>query len=272
MSKKPELNISVMQLCSGDNTQENQKQILEYLNSVPKNTDVVFLPENALFMKISSQSPAVGLALSDAIYRPFQSWAKTTSTHLIFGANPTQVPEGVANATIWISPEGLIEQVYSKIHLFDVDVEGQKPVRESDQFVPGSNRSILEVEGWKIGLSICYDVRFAELYLDYAKQGVDILAIPAAFLEPTGEAHWHVLLRARAIESQCFVVAAAQGGEHHGEGSARRKTYGHSLVVSPWGKVLFDMDLQSGVQSVTLKEHALTNTREQIPMASHRKL
>ena len=272
MSKKPELNISVMQLCSSDDTSENQQIILEHLKTVPSSTDVVFLPENAIFMKISNKSPEVGVALSDPVYVPFKEWCKSTNTHILFGANPTQVPEGVANATIWITPEGDVKQVYSKIHLFDVDVEGQKPVRESDQFVPGSERSIIEIEGWKIGLSVCYDVRFSELYREYARQSVDIIAVPAAFLEPTGEAHWHVLLRARAIESQCFVVAAAQGGEHHGVGEARRRTYGHSLVVSPWGKVLLDMDLDLGAQTLSLNDQSLKNTREQIPMSSHRKL
>ncbi len=272
MSKKPQLNISVMQLCSSDDTYKNQQQILRLLEYIPRETDVVFLPENALFMKISSQSPKVGLALGDSIYEPFIHWAQSTKTHLLFGANPTQVPEGIANATIRVSPHAGVQQVYSKIHLFDVDVEGQKPVRESDQFVAGSDRSVIEIEGWKIGLSICYDVRFSELYLDYAKQGVDVLAIPSAFLEPTGKAHWHVLMRARAIESQCYVVAAGQAGEHKGVGGARRRTYGHSLVVSPWGDVLVDMELQEGVRFVTLDEKLIKNMREQIPMVNHRKL
>lgn len=266
------LNISVVQLCSNDDTEFNKTRVLDLLQEVPPETNVVFLPENSLFMKISSESPKRGIALDDPIYEPFQTWAQKTNTHILFGGNPTAVNDGVANATVWVQPNGKIEMPYSKIHLFDVDVEGQKPVRESDQFVAGGDRGIIDIHGWKVGLSICYDVRFSELYSEYAKQKVDLIAIPAAFLQPTGEAHWHVLMRARAIESQCFVVAAAQGGEHQGVSGAKRQTYGHSLVVSPWGSVLMDMGTKPEVQSLSLDRALIRKTREQIPMANHRKL
>ncbi|NJM10425.1 MAG: hypothetical protein HC883_06135 [Bdellovibrionaceae bacterium] len=160
--------------------------------------------------------------------------------------------------------------VYTKVHLFDVDVEGAPPVRESELFVNGDHPAILDFHGWKIGLSICYDLRFAELYLNYA-QAVDLILVPSAFLVPTGEAHWHTLLRARAIEAQAYVAAPAQGGEH-GSGDQFRSTYGHSLVVDPWGRVVVDMKLETGLQTVELVREAIEKVRRQIPMKSHRRL
>ncbi|MEO0337565.1 MAG: nitrilase-related carbon-nitrogen hydrolase [Pseudomonadota bacterium] len=162
---------------------------------------------------------------------------------------------------------------YSKIHLFDVDVEGQKPIRESDDFVAGTAPKIIEIEGWRIGLSICYDIRFSELYLHYVKSGVDLIAIPAAFLPPTGEAHWEVLQRARAIEAQCFVVSSAQSGEHQSVRSgAKRVSYGHGLAVDPWGRVLLNMGTEVGAEQMVLSRSLLSRVRGQIPMGSHRKL
>ncbi|NJL72346.1 MAG: hypothetical protein HC888_12600, partial [Candidatus Competibacteraceae bacterium] len=177
------------------------------------------------------------------------------------------------NCTIWFRAGHSPRIVYSKIHLFDVDVEGAPPVRESDHFHPGEAPAVLHVKGWKIGLSICYDLRFAELYLRYA-QSVDLILIPAAFLVPTGEAHWHVLVRARAIEAQAYVAAPAQAGGHRSVGrpSAVRATYGHSLVVDPWGVVLADLGSGVGLKVVTLEREAIAKVRRQIPMAGHRRL
>jgi predicted amidohydrolase len=155
--------------------------------------------------------------------------------------------------------------------LFDVEVAGAPPVRESDYFNGGSEARVVEIDGWKFGLSICYDLRFAELYLRYAREKADVILVPSAFLVPTGEAHWHVLLRARAIEAQCFVAAPAQSGEHHSD-SQVRKTYGHSLVVDPWGKVLAELKESPQIQVVELDRELITKARRQIPMGGHRRL
>src|SRR5690606_21217857 len=127
--------------------------------------------------------------------------AQKNQMHVILGSVPWKEAAGVFNAMLWISPRGEIRIPYKKTHLFDVDVEGHKPVRESDDFVHGEGPQVIHVEGWKIGLSICYDLRFAELYISYSRIPVDMILIPSAFLVPTGEAHWHILNRARAIES-----------------------------------------------------------------------
>ncbi|MCB0407004.1 MAG: carbon-nitrogen hydrolase family protein [Bdellovibrionales bacterium] len=274
MSHTSTLNISVLQLCSTDHPSENQKNILKLLEKVPSETQVVFLPENSLYMKLGEKSPTYHFQNTDSIYEPFREWSSQRQCHLLFGANPVSANGGgVKNATVWVKPSGQVEDVYSKIHLFDVDVEGHKPVRESDQFIHGSTPKVIDICGWKLGLSICYDLRFSELYQIYAKQEVDIIAVPAAFLVPTGSAHWHVLLRARAIESQAFVVAAAQAGTHLGTHEQKRETYGHSLVVDPWGRVLIDMETKNWqVANLTLDCSALRQVRAQIPMSRHRRL
>jgi deaminated glutathione amidase len=181
----------------------------------------------------------------------------------------------LSNATVWIDPSGDIKIKYRKIHLFDVDVEGQKPIRESDHFAPGYRPEIIEIGGWRIGLTICYDLRFADLFLAYAREAVDLVLVPSAFLVPTGRAHWETLLRARAIESQLYVAAAAQSGEHASAiGDAKRYTYGRSLVVDPWGGIMAEAKTEaSGVQVLTslLRQSELAKVRAQIPMASHRK-
>src|SRR5690606_14018795 len=143
------------------------------------------------------------------------------------------------NATLYWPPGQPAKVVYSKIHLSDVEVDGAPPVRESDHFWPGEKAETWQILVWRFGLSICFDFRFAELYAHYA--GVlDAILIPSAFLVPTGEAHWNVLIRARVIENQAFVIAPAQTGAHRSETGAVRKTYGHSMVVDPWGRVLLD--------------------------------
>jgi predicted amidohydrolase len=186
---------------------------------------------------------------------------------------PLKLGDKFSNSTVFLNPNVDPHVVYSKIHLFDVDVEGAPPVRESDHFVNGSGPALIDFRGWKLGLSICYDLRFPELYLNYA-QKADLILVPSAFLVPTGEAHWHVLLRARAIESQCYVAAPAQSGEHvsHLDSGQVRKTYGHSLIVDPWGRALEEMASGLDIRTVELSRTPIEKARRQIPMKAHRRL
>ena len=161
----------------------------------------------------------------------------------------------------------------TKPYLFDVDVVGAPQARESAAFSYGAKAQVITLNGWKIGLSICYDLRFSELYSKYAQKNVDVILVPSAFLVPTGKAHWHSLLRARAIESQAFIVAAAQSGDHQNANAQHRYTYGHSLVVDPWGVVLKDLETPGAdLAVVELDSAQLKKVREQIPMAKHRRL
>lgn len=267
------LNIAAIQLSSVDQPDKNETLLLQALSYVPEDTDLVVTPENTLFFRLSTHSSWQSVPTLDSVlFRTLQQWCEQRNTTLLL-TSPLKTSAGVNNATIAIRPQKAPEIVYRKIHLFDVDVEGENPVRESDLFVAGEKPAVIDVKGWKVGLSICYDLRFAELYSIYATQSVDLICVPSAFLVSTGEAHWGTLLRARAIESQAFIVAPAQVGPHIGVQQAVRETYGHSMIIDPWGRVLAQRTLESpSVVSGLLEKSMLDKVRRQIPMASHRRL
>ncbi|MCM2280863.1 MAG: carbon-nitrogen hydrolase family protein [Bdellovibrionaceae bacterium] len=278
MTRAPELHIAVCQLTSSDRFEQNALEIEKRLDSLsdPSSLDVVFFPENALYMRLRDDAKPMGLHLDDEALMRLVRWSVRHQVPLHIGSVPLLEKDKITNASLLLTPDGQVRPIYRKIHLFDVDVVGQKPVRESDVFTRGEEPSIFEIKGWKFGSSICYDVRFSELYLRYAKAGVDVIVIPAAFLTTTGKAHWEVLLRARAIESQAFVVAAAQGGVHHGVDGGQRETHGHSMVVDPWGVVLAEAPQEASraeqILRVTLKSERVEAVRRQIPMKNHRTL
>jgi deaminated glutathione amidase len=173
--------------------------------------------------------------------------------------------EKLVNRSLLYSPEGRIVARYDKIHLFDVELPSGDIIRESEAY-DGGERGALVTTGWsKLGLTICYDVRFPSLYRALAKEGAEIITVPSAFTVPTGEVHWHVLLQARAIETGCFVIAAAQGGRHE----SGRETYGHSLIVSPWGKVIADAGSDPGIILAELDLDEVRQARCRIPALNH---
>ena len=176
--------------------------------------------------------------------------------------------EKLANRSIIISPDGVIAARYDKMHLFDVDLASGETWRESFAYIGGEHPVMVQTPLGLMGLAICYDMRFPDLFSAYAKSGVDILALPSAFTVPTGEAHWHILLRARAIESAAFVIAAAQCGMHE-DG---RQTYGHSLVIDPWGTILLDMGSAAGLAWVDLDLDSMMRVRKQIPVRANRRV
>ncbi len=169
------------------------------------------------------------------------------------------------NRSFLIDDKGAIAATYDKIHMFDVDLENGVSFRESKAFRPGDCAVVAETPWGGLGMTVCYDVRFAYLYRALAKAGADILMVPAAFTRQTGKAHWHILLQARAIETGCFVVAAAQCGDHE-DG---RETYGHSLIVAPWGEVLADGGEAPGVVSAELDFARIEKARNMVPALSH---
>jgi predicted amidohydrolase len=166
----------------------------------------------------------------------FRALARETGAHLLLGSIMIRRTgeERLANRSFLIAPDGNIVARYDKIHMFDVDLPGGESYRESAVFQPGEAAVVARLPWGMLGLTVCYDLRFPQLYRSLAQSGAEFLTIPSAFTVPTGKAHWHVLLRARAIENGCFVFAPAQCGEH-AEG---RRTYGHSLIVAPWGEIL----------------------------------
>ncbi|MEK6746704.1 MAG: carbon-nitrogen hydrolase family protein [Pseudomonadota bacterium] len=169
------------------------------------------------------------------------------------------------NRSLLFNPEGEIMSHYDKIHLFDVEVGDGQVYRESSKIIAGDKAVIAPTPWAKLGMTICYDVRFPQLYRALAKAGAGIIAVPAAFTQVTGEAHWHVLLRARAIETGCFIIAPAQTGTHAGG----RKTYGHSLVVDPWGKIIADGGTEEGIISADIDLSEVAKMRGKLPNLQH---
>ena len=172
-----------------------------------------------------------------------------------------------ANRGFVIDDRGAIRARYDKIHLFDVDLAGGESWRESSAYAPGQRAVAVDTPWGRLGLSVCYDLRFPDLYRALSDGGATMLAIPAAFTVPTGKAHWHVLMRARAIEAAAFVIAAAQTGRH----DDGRETFGHSLVIDPWGEVLLDMGEEEGLAVVEIDPARLAEARARIPVLAHRR-
>ncbi len=171
----------------------------------------------------------------------------------------------LANRSYLVDPSGAVVARYDKIHMFDVDLVGGESYRESNAFRPGGRTVLAETPWGILGMTVCYDLRFPQLYRALAQAGADFLAIPSAFTVPTGRAHWQVLMRARAIENGCFVFAPAQWGEH-AEG---RRTYGHSLIVDPWGAVLADAGEGVGIITARIEVDAIAKARRMVPSLQH---
>jgi predicted amidohydrolase len=174
-----------------------------------------------------------------------------------------------ANRSFLISPDGTVAARYDKIHMFDVNVSATEVYRESDGYRPGSKAEVVGTPFAKIGMTVCYDVRFPALYRRLAQGGAQIITVPAAFNHITGAAHWETLLRARAIETGCFVLAPAQTGFHPEANGKGRKTHGHSLAISPWGEVLADAGTEAGVTLVDLDLTEVDKARGRVPSLTH---
>ena len=202
----------------------------------PEMTTILDRDRERLLAEISPED-------SDPSLKRFRALAGELGIHLHIGSMAIRLSsDGVANRSFLIGPDGEVAARYDKIHMFDVDLAGGESYRESRLYRPGSAAAVADLPWARLGLTVCYDVRFPHLYRALAKAGATVIAIPAAFTRTTGEAHWHVLMRARAIETGSFVVAAAQGGSHE-DG---RETYGHSMIVDPWGKILAEADREPG--------------------------
>lgn len=196
----------------------------------------------------------------------FRALAAELGITLLIGSIPIRVSaEQCANRSYVIDGRGAIRARYDKIHLFDVDLGPGQVYRESKRFVAGERSCLVALDGYRLGLSVCYDLRFPELYRNLARRGAELLSVPSAFTVPTGEAHWHVLLRARAIETGCFVLAPAQHGLHE-DG---RETYGHTLMVDPWGRVIAERPADPGVVLARLDLDEVGRCRARMPSLGH---
>ncbi len=225
----------------------------------PETTNLMELDRARLFATLQDEA-------SDPTLAAMRDLARELGIHLHLGSLALKVSENRAvNRGILIAPDGTVVARYDKIHMFDVDLPDGESYRESNSYQPGETAVLAAVGDLKIGLTICYDLRFPALYRALAESGAAVLTVPAAFTRPTGEAHWHVLLRARAIETGCYVLAAAQGGRHeHG-----RDTYGHSLVVDPWGRIIAEGGTDPGVILAELDLAEVDAARARIPSLRH---
>ncbi len=237
---------------------------------------LIALPECVALMAATGEA-ARSAARREAESRPlavFRELAAGLGRWLLVGSLPIlpEPEEGqdsedhrIVNRSILIDGEGVIRARYDKIHMFDVRLGGGGTYRESATYRPGSTAVLAETPFGPMGLTICYDLRFPGLYRSLARAGCRMIAVPSAFTRMTGAAHWHVLLRARAIETGCFIIAPAQCGAHPGG----RQTYGHALIVDPWGTILAEADETPGVVAATLDPDAVTRARRQIPSLAH---
>ena len=260
------LRVALAQMCSGDTHADNIATVAALAaQAAGQGAQMLALPEVAGLMNRNPDTARLQVVTAEA--DPFIAACREIAARhglwLHTGSTPVLGPDGrFLNHSTLIDATGAIVAEYDKMHLFDVTLEGQAPIGESKRFAPGTRAVIADTPWGKMGLSICYDLRFAYLYRAYAQAGAGLMFIPSAFTVPTGRAHWEVLLRARAIETGAFVLAAAQAG-HHADG---RQTYGHALAVDPWGAVLADLGEEvPAIRVIDLDLGAVARARAQIP-------
>jgi predicted amidohydrolase len=264
----------VVQLSSAERVADNLERVARLVeDAARRGAKLVVLPENFAFMGRDEDRRAHAEALGE-LSAPIQgTLSKLAREHvvtLVGGGMPERNPDGDApfNTAVVFDERGALVTSYRKIHLFDVDLADGTVLKESACTTPGSSPSVVNAGGFGVGLSICYDLRFPELYRTLVDAGAELLLVPAAFTLHTGKDHWHVLLRARAIEAQCYVAAAAQWGKH----PIGRTTYGHSLVSDPWGTVIAECSDGIGYALARVESQKLEETRASLPSLKHRKL
>jgi predicted amidohydrolase len=264
--------IALFQSTTGIDPDANARALARAVDEAASGgAEMLFTPEMSGLLDRDSARAAKVLRPQDedVVLDACREAARSHRVWLHIGSLAVLVDDGkVANRSFLIDREGQVRATYDKLHLFDVDLPTGESWRESNVYSPG--KGVVLVNGTpvgKLGMTICYDLRFPGLFARLAESDADVIAVPAAFTVPTGEAHWHVLLRARAIEAGLFVVAAAQVGQHE-DG---RTTFGHSLVVDPWGEVLLDMGDKPGVAFADIDLKRISDVRSRIPALNHRR-
>ena len=267
------MRVALCQMNSGDDVSANRKQAGELLDEAAEGgADLAALPEVWTYMGSARRHREV----AEAVPGPTSEWlaetARRRSMWILGGSILEAGDDGaVFNTSLLFDRNGELVARYRKIHLFDVDLPGQPPIRESFTYTPGEEVVTAETEFGRAGLSICYDVRFPELYRALVTGGAEVLFVPSAFTAETGKDHWDVLIRARAIESQAFVVAPAQWGTW-GPPEQNRRCFGNSLVVDPWGRVVVRAPDGVGVALADLDLEDVRRVRERLPALRHRRL
>lgn len=269
------MRVALLQITSSDDPAENLNVVKRMMTQAAADgAQFVLTPEvtNCLSASRDRQREVLSTQATDPTLAGLRDHAASLGLWLNIGSLALK-PEGEGgrfhNRSFLIDPAGEIAATYDKIHMFDVALEGEKPIRESDGYQPGDRAVLAETPLGRVGMTICYDLRFPALFRRLAKAGAQILTIPSAFHPVTGAAHWEPLLRARAIENGAFVLAAAQCGTHKASVGRQRESYGHSLVVSPWGQVLADGGSEPGIVSVDLDMDEVEQSRRRVPSLTH---
>jgi deaminated glutathione amidase len=262
-------NAAMIQMRSGLDPAANLAAALDLIDEAKEaGADYVLTPEmtNILAAKREQLFAKIVAEEQDATLTTLREVARKLAIYIHIGSLAIKAsPEKAANRSFLIDRRGEVAARYDKIHMFDVDLAGGESYRESNTYRPGELAMVADLPWGRLGLTVCYDLRFPALYRALAEAGASFLAIPSAFTRQTGEAHWHVLQRARAIENGCFVFAAAQGGKHENG----RQTYGHSLVVDPWGRILAEGGSEPGVVMAQIDPSEVVAARSRIPSLHH---
>ena len=287
---KRELNVALIQMTSGGDLEQNLDFLIKHITlAAQKGAEYIQTPENSLFMELDPKKVAhitQAQEYTQALKELFQC-AAAHKVWLHIGSIASPLSEKrtndkghalLANRSYLIGPEYSATQdqqglyFYDKIHMFDVTLPNGEHYQESASYAPGEKALVVECDfndfSTKLGMTICYDLRFPALYRHLALEGAEMISVPAAFTQTTGEAHWHVLLRARAIETGCFILASGQTGLHENG----RSTFGHSLIISPWGEVLLDAGREPGVYHKTIDLSEVQRVRQIVPSLNHGKL
>ncbi|WP_322406860.1 carbon-nitrogen hydrolase family protein [Idiomarina sp. PL1-037] len=262
-----QVQLTALQMSSRPDPQDNLAIVAKLLEQLPATRpQLVVLPEAfSCFGAGDRAQLAMAETYKDGeVQKQLAALAKKHEVYLVGGTLPIDAGERFSAASILFGPDGGILNRYDKIHLFDVDVaDNTKEYRESKWTQPGSNVVTTATDFGVVGMAVCYDLRFPELFSALRQAGSQIIVLPSAFTQVTGKAHWHALVRARAIEQQVFIVAPGQVGEH----ANGRETFGHSIIVSPWGEILAEQELGEGVVSVSVDVADIEPIRKQMPVA-----
>ena len=282
--KTPSFLTSLLPMTSIDDSWTNFQTIKRGLEKLSPDVRLVCLPENSLYLNLGRDSipKEKAFGFHSPEIKELQSLAKSKKLFIHLGGIPWLIDKQVFNEALLVTDMGEVVETYEKIHLFDVQLDPSIQVFESNSYTKGNRLSVFTIDGWKFATCICYDLRFPEIFIHYMEnEQVDVFVVPAAFTVKTGEIHWKTLLKARAIETQSYILAPAQVGYHRDLGQSRlRKSWGQSLAINPWGKVLKETATYKEFLDSHFSEHKpipiemktteMINYRESVPISHHR--